>query len=133
MHDRDGDGSVERVSPEAPIPVLRIERERSMLGGAGNVVRNLTALGATARFLSVLGDDAPGREIRALLAAESGVEPYFVVEKNRETAVKTRFVAGTQQLLRADHETVRPLAPASEAALLARLGDVIANTAIVIV
>ena len=118
-------GTVERVSPEAPIPILRIERERAMPGGAGNVARNLAALGAHTHFLSVVGSDAAGRELAGLLEAEGGVEPVLVVEAGRETSVKTRFVAGGQQLLRADRESVRPIAAASEKALLAQLaGDV---------
>jgi len=125
MLDRYVYGAVERVSPEAPIPVLRIERERSMLGGAGNVVRNLAALGAAARFVSVLGDDATGREVRALLAAENRVESRLLDEAGRDTGVKTRFVAGAQQLLRTDQETIRPISARSEVALIADLAAAI--------
>jgi D-beta-D-heptose 7-phosphate kinase / D-beta-D-heptose 1-phosphate adenosyltransferase len=132
MLDRYVYGAVERVSPEAPIPVLRIERERSMLGGAGNVVRNLAALGASVRFLSVLGDDATGQEIRTLLAAENRVEPALIDEAGRDTGVKTRFVAGTQQLLRTDQETLRPIGAASEGALLAQLAAAIDDVETVI-
>jgi len=132
MLDRYVYGAVERVSPEAPIPVLRVERERAMLGGAGNVVRNLAALGARAAFFAVIGEDEAGRAIATLLAAERGVEPHLVVEQDRETTVKTRYVAGTQQLLRADREMVRPIAAASEAALLAGLDGGIAQAAVVV-
>lgn len=118
MLDRYVYGVVERVSPEAPIPILRIERERTMLGGAGNVVRNLAALGARVRFLSVLGDDAAGREVESLLGAEAAVSAHLVREAARETGIKSRFVAGTQQLLRADRESVRPIAAASARSLL---------------
>src|SRR5689334_6411954 len=93
-------GEVERISPEAPIPVLHVARERSTLGGAGNVVRNLAALGARSCFLAVVGDDAAGREIKHL-AGEPGIEPHILVERGRITPVKTRYVAGQQQLLRA--------------------------------
>ena len=68
MLDRYVYGAVERISPEAPIPVLRMEREAAMLGGAGNVVRNLSALGAHVAFASVVGNDQAGREISALVA-----------------------------------------------------------------
>ncbi|HLI10981.1 MAG TPA: D-glycero-beta-D-manno-heptose-7-phosphate kinase [Alphaproteobacteria bacterium] len=119
MLDRYVYGTVERVSPEAPIPVLRIERERAMLGGAGNVVRNLAALGAVARFQAVIGDDAAGREIAALLAAEKGMKPALIVERGRASGIKTRFVAATQQLLRTDQESVKPIDAASEATLIA--------------
>ncbi|HUC61858.1 MAG TPA: D-glycero-beta-D-manno-heptose-7-phosphate kinase [Alphaproteobacteria bacterium] len=132
MLDRYVYGAVERVSPEAPIPVLRIERERVMLGGAGNVVRNLAALGARVGFLSVVGEDEAGREVERLLGAERGVACRLVREAGRETGIKTRFVAGTQQLLRADRETVRPISAASEAALVAALDDAIARAGAVV-
>lgn len=103
-------GEVERISPEAPIPVLRVTGETRMLGGAGNVVRNLAALGAKTRFLSVIGDDAAGAEVRALLAREAGVTGDLKTDAGRQTTIKTRFVAGTQQMLRADRETGRPTA-----------------------
>lgn len=132
MLDRYVYGTVERVSPEAPIPVLRIERVRVMLGGAGNVVRNLAALGARSRLLSATGEDAAGREVGALLEAESKVEPYLTAEKGRATGIKTRFIAGTQQLLRTDQETVGAIAPASETALLRSLAPAIAKAGAVV-
>ena len=100
-------GEVDRISPEAPIPVLRITGETRMLGGAGNVVRNLAALGARTRFLSIVGDDPAGDEVRALVAAEPGVESDLRTVAGRPTTIKTRFVSGTQQILRTDRETVR--------------------------
>ncbi|MCC7272109.1 MAG: D-glycero-beta-D-manno-heptose-7-phosphate kinase [Alphaproteobacteria bacterium] len=106
MLDRYIYGTVDRISPEAPIPVLRIQREADTLGGAGNVLRNLLALGAETCFLSVVGDDPAGREIQAIIAAEERVEPHLLTERSRTTPIKTRYVAGTQQLLRADRETV---------------------------
>src|SRR3979490_2648924 len=77
-------GQVERISPEAPIPVLRVERETRTLGGAGNVVRNLEALGAHACFVSVLGNDPAGREINQLIAASAAVESHMLVERGRQ-------------------------------------------------
>src|SRR4051812_14333561 len=106
MLDRFVYGHVDRISPEAPIPVLSIERDISMLGGAGNVVRNLVGLGALAEFVSVVGKDTAGREVTGLVGELDGVEPHLLAEARRETTIKTRFVAGSQQLLRADRETV---------------------------
>jgi D-beta-D-heptose 7-phosphate kinase/D-beta-D-heptose 1-phosphate adenosyltransferase len=106
-------GHVDRISPEAPIPVLRIEREASMLGGAGNVVRNIVGLGAQVEFISVVGSDPAGREVTELVGKLAGVEPHLLVERQRQTTVKRRFVAGSQQLLRADLETVAPISDAS--------------------
>ncbi|MGE0726166.1 MAG: D-glycero-beta-D-manno-heptose-7-phosphate kinase [Alphaproteobacteria bacterium] len=106
MLDRYVYGAVDRISPEAPIPVLRIEREAATLGGAGNVLRNLLALGAEVCFLSVVGDDPAGREIQQIIAGEAAVEPHVLTERGRTTTIKTRYVAATQQVLRADRETV---------------------------
>ncbi|MEX2643225.1 MAG: PfkB family carbohydrate kinase, partial [Acetobacterales bacterium] len=114
------DGEVERISPEAPIPVLRITEERSMLGGAGNVVRNIVALGATATFASVIGYDQAGREVTALLEKEIGRTPGLVVEQDRPSTIKTRYFAGAQQILRADKETQSPLGRAAQDDLLQR-------------
>src|SRR5437868_9054103 len=91
-------GQVERVSPEAPIPVLYIEREMKTLGGAGNVLRNLRALGATASFVSVVGNDEAGREVGRLLEAQNGAELHVLVQPQRKTTVKTRYIAANQQL-----------------------------------
>ena len=109
MLDRFVYGEVERISPEAPIPVLRVLRETAMLGGAGNVVRNLVALGARAHFLAAVGDDIAGREVTRLIGEQEGVEPVIVVEAERQTTIKTRFFAASQQLLRVDRETSEPL------------------------
>ncbi|MDX9860358.1 MAG: D-glycero-beta-D-manno-heptose-7-phosphate kinase [Rhodospirillales bacterium] len=118
MLDRFVTGTVERISPEAPIPVLRVEGETAMLGGAGNVLRNLAALGASCRFVGVIGGDEAGRELRALLAEHPAVTPELVVEPGRQTSIKTRFVAGTQQMLRADREDTAPLSATAGEAIL---------------
>jgi D-beta-D-heptose 7-phosphate kinase/D-beta-D-heptose 1-phosphate adenosyltransferase len=97
-------GSVERISPEAPIPVLRVARESRMLGGAGNVARNATALGAEVSLIATVGDDEAGRTISALIEQQDRLTANFVVLHGRPTTLKTRFVAQGQQLLRADHE-----------------------------
>jgi D-beta-D-heptose 7-phosphate kinase/D-beta-D-heptose 1-phosphate adenosyltransferase len=102
-------GQVDRVSPEAPVPVLRVERETRTLGGAGNVVRNLHSLGAHACLVSVLGNDSAGREVNQLVAGARDVESHMLVEAGRQTTVKTRYVAATQQMLRADRESIVPL------------------------
>src|SRR5690242_3452761 len=105
-------GEVERISPEAPIPVLHVGRETRCLGGAGNVVRNLAALGAECCFLSVVGGDDAGREVKRLSGESERVEAHLLVERDRVTTVKTRYIAGTQQMLRADRETASPIGDA---------------------
>lgn len=121
MLDRFVYGAVERISPEGPIPVLRVSSERRMLGGAGNVLRNLRGLGARARLVAAIGDDEAGREVAAL-AAEGGEDSQggnFPVASDRPTTVKTRYVAAGQQLLRADTESRAALSEAEVEALRA--------------
>ena len=109
MLDRYVYGAVERISPEAPIPVVRVERDVAMPGGAGNVVRNLTALGAAVAFVSVVGDDQAGSDLTGLVGGQPGVEPWLLVQGGRATTVKTRYFASGQQLLRADQEDRSPI------------------------
>lgn len=118
MLDRFVYGTVARISPEAPIPVLRIEREALMLGGAGNVARNINAVNANVTFISVIGDDVAGRRIAALLGAEERVSPRLLMERDRSTTEKTRFIAESHQLLRADLESTTEIQPATEQNLL---------------
>jgi len=118
MLDRFIYGSVDRISPEAPIPVFSMERESRMLGGAGNVVRNLLALDAEATFLAVVGDDSVGKQLTGLVGAEPHLTPYLLSEQGRISTKKTRYVAGGQQLLRSDHETRQPLAAATTERLI---------------
>jgi D-beta-D-heptose 7-phosphate kinase/D-beta-D-heptose 1-phosphate adenosyltransferase len=126
-------GQVERVSPEAPIPVLSIEHELKTLGGAGNVLRNLTALGVAASFISVVGSDDAGREIQRLLAAQNGAEVHALVQPQRTTTVKTRYLAAHQQLLRADRETPSPLDPHIREDLLRLARELVTDHAVVII
>lgn len=105
MLDRFIYGRVERISPEAPIPIFTAEREERMLGGAGNVVRNLLSLGTAASFASVVGDDAVANQLTALVGAEEKLVPYLVSERGRLSTKKTRYVAASQQILRSDSET----------------------------
>ena len=114
MLDRFVHGAVERVSPEAPIPVLRINREAVMLGGAGNVVRNLVALGAKCTFVSVIGRDDGGTKLTDLVRELDNVEAYLLRESSRPSTIKTRYMAAGQQLLRADRETNTPLIESTE-------------------
>jgi D-beta-D-heptose 7-phosphate kinase/D-beta-D-heptose 1-phosphate adenosyltransferase len=105
MLDRFVYGDVHRISPEAPIPVLGIQSQQSMLGGVGNVVRNLEALGCGIRLFAVTGDDAAGAEVNTLVKQVRCCESYLLTEASRHTAVKIRYIAHGQQLLRADNET----------------------------
>ena len=109
MVDRFVYGDVSRISPEAPIPVMARARETVMLGAAGNVARNVAALGGEAALVGVIGKDAAGREAKDLIAGEPRVEGYLITDPDRQTTIKTRFVSAGQQLLRVDEETTRPV------------------------
>lgn len=104
MLDRYVYGEVTRVSPEAPIPVLKAKRIVSMPGGVGNVARNVAALGGQARLGAVVGQDAAGAELGELVAADAGVTDFLDRPTGAVTIVKTRFVSAGQQLLRLDEE-----------------------------
>jgi len=132
MLDRFVTGAVERISPEAPIPVLKVDDETAMLGGAGNVVRNLAALGARAAFVAVVGDDEAAAGVSRLVDDLDGIDAFLVTAEGRRTSIKTRFLAGTQQMLRTDRETVAPLAPDHHHAVVEAAMKLMADCAIVI-
>ena len=103
MLDRYWFGSVDRVSPEAPVPVLAVKSEESRAGGAANVAHNLLSLGAQCELLSVIGDDDAGKEIESIIQ-RYGATTSLIVDDNIRTIVKLRMVAQNQQLLRADFD-----------------------------
>jgi len=118
MLDRFVYGSVERISPESPVPVLSISRETAMLGGAGNALANLAGLRVHGKMLSVIGNDENGIEIRKLAKELNINTDGLLIDDERPSIVKTRYLAGHQQLLRSDFERKQPLSPAKEKALL---------------
>ena len=114
-------GGVERISPEAPVPVVHVRRETTMLGGAANAARNVAALGGRVECCSVIGDDAAGRRLVELLK-DLGIDPGGLVhDPDRPTTRKTRVIAQSQQIVRFDRETADPLPPRIGRALLERL------------
>lgn len=133
MLDRFLYGTVRRISPEAPVPILAVERESVMPGGAGNVVRNLTTLGTASAFISVVGDDAAGAELTGLIGGQPGVEPWLLVEGGRTTTLKVRYIAGGQQVLRADHEETTPIGEKLAERLVRIAGDAMAATTITVI
>jgi D-beta-D-heptose 7-phosphate kinase / D-beta-D-heptose 1-phosphate adenosyltransferase len=131
MLDRFVYGDVHRISPEAPIPVLGIQSQQSMLGGVGNVVRNLEALGCGIRLFAVTGDDGAGAEVNALVEKVRRCESYLLAEPDRRTAVKIRYIAHGQQLLRADNETSEQTASEVFGSLLSHFTAHVAECSIV--
>lgn len=132
MLDRFVYGSVDRISPEAPIPVLKITREDEMLGGAGNVMRNLHALGAQACFAGLVGEDEAAGKIHELLNAANGMEAVLIRDKTRTTTLKTRYMASNQQIMRADYEEAHPISSEQEKSLFSEISKKIAHYDVVV-
>lgn len=132
MIDRFVYGEVTRVSPEAPIPVLARERELVMLGAAGNVARNVAALGGHVCLVGLVGGDNEGHEALRLVAAEAGVEGFVVTDAARPTTLKTRFVSGGQQLLRVDNEVAIPAQGDVEERLVRTVRDIAADVGLIL-
>lgn len=105
MLDRFVYGMVNRISPEAPIPVMTVERSADMPGGAANVARNVAMMGATATVVGVIGDDQAGEDLQAQMSSIPNIKTRLVVDGGRPTTVKVRYVADRQQILRTDIES----------------------------
>ena len=121
MIDRYLHGSVDRISPEAPVPVVHLSSEENRLGGAANVALNVQALGATPFLFSAIGDDENGKLLESLLPAANISAAYLMRSPTRITTVKTRVIAQHQHLLRVDREDTTSLTEADSTALLAQL------------
>ncbi len=125
-------GKTNRLSPEAPVPVLLEQRERRMLGGAGNVVANLCSLGCRTSFVGVVGQDVHGASLHGFMK-ELGVENNMLVDlPGYRTSVKTRFVSGRQHLLRVDSEELLRLPEDKLVELLAKVKIQLADTDVVL-
>ncbi|HVV41633.1 MAG TPA: D-glycero-beta-D-manno-heptose-7-phosphate kinase [Nitrobacter sp.] len=113
-------GEISRISPEAPAPVIAVQRSETQVGGAGNVARNIAALGAHCIFVGLVGDDDVGKSLQAALAAESLIEPLLIADPARPTTRKVRFVSEhfSTHMLRADWESTAPAASSIEQSLI---------------
>jgi len=131
MMDRFVYGAIERISPEAPIPVLLVEREKHMLGGAGNVAANLAALGVQVTLCAAVGQDAAGQDIQRQLEA-LGIAADIEISGDRFTTVKSRFICGAQQMLRVDREKTISIPEDVENRIISRLDGLVAATGAVI-
>jgi D-beta-D-heptose 7-phosphate kinase / D-beta-D-heptose 1-phosphate adenosyltransferase len=116
--DRYVTGAVHRLSPEAPIPVLRPDDNRCTLGGAANVALNIATLGGQAILIGVIGNDTAGDEVQRLIQVTPGITSALVRIASRPTTSKTRFMTGSHQLLRLDEETTAPLDAAGLQAMM---------------
>src|ERR1700692_4040515 len=113
-----GEGS--RISPEAPAPVIAVQRSETNIGGAGNVARNVASLGARCIFVALIGDDEAGTRLKAAVARESLIESVLVCDPARPTTRKVRFVSEhfSTHMLRADWELAQSASPEMEQKLI---------------
>ncbi len=132
MLDRFVYGSVERISPEAPIPVVHVARQSDMPGGAANVARNVAAMGARAILLGVVGDDAWAADLRVQIVASPEIMAELIVDASRPTTVKTRYVAEGQQVMRADRESRAAVDADVERRLIAAFARAIDTVSVVL-
>jgi len=126
-------GKVERISPEAPVPVVTIENKRLHLGGAANVALNLRTLGAYVELFGVIGDDIDGKEILGLLNSKGIDGVGVIVDEERPTTKKTRVVSRGQQMIRLDRESISPISPSKEEMLLSGLEKTSKNYSAIII
>ncbi|MCD4813854.1 D-glycero-beta-D-manno-heptose-7-phosphate kinase [bacterium] len=114
-------GSVSRISPEAPIPVVHVNKESALPGGAANVAKNITALGGKVILAGVVGRDATGHRIKALLKKEGVNTDLILEDRSRPTITKTRVIAHSQQVVRIDRESAGNLRPAIITEILTKI------------
>jgi len=126
-------GDAERISPEAPVPVVTVHERRHAVGGAANVAANVAAIGAHVSLVATLGDDRRGQQLRAEMAAAGIADDGLLTVAARPTTSKTRVVARGQQLVRIDEEEDRPLDGESEAALIASARRLLADADAVLI
>ncbi|NLK66713.1 MAG: D-glycero-beta-D-manno-heptose-7-phosphate kinase [Campylobacteraceae bacterium] len=120
-------GECERISPEAPVQVVDVKKETKRLGGAGNVIANLKALGVNVGVMSVVGDDLIADEITALLSSDDVKIEKLVRETNRKSAQKSRLMAVHQQVIRFDKESKEDIKKSSQDELVAKFSEIVAN------
>ncbi len=120
-------GDVDRISPEAPVPVIRVDYREDRLGGAANVALNLKAMGASPLLCSYIGDDAQKDNFISLLSAENMSDVGILVDSNRITTVKTRVISEHQHLLRVDEEISEKLTTDKEKQLISLISDLLSE------
>ena len=120
-------GGVERISPEAPVPVVSLHRKEYRIGGAGNVALNCRSLGAQVFILSVTGDDAEGALLRDMMKGEEVNTGYLISSRDRITTSKTRVISRNQQMMRLDAEITRDLDHPDEERLIQKVSEFIAT------
>jgi len=126
-------GNVERISPEAPIPIMKIEENFFIPGGAGNVALNLSKFGIKSYFISLVGKDDAGKKLIKLLKLSKNIKTNIVIDEFRKTSIKTRYIGNSQQLLRTDEETTSKMSREVEKQIFQCYVKAIKNSDVVII
>src|SRR5437870_997479 len=126
-------GRVRRISPEAPVPVVEVDRQTLALGGAGNVTSNLVALGASPKPVGVTGNDSDAERLRSAFSRIGVSVNALLVDADRPTTIKTRVIAHSQQVVRADRESRAPISVETENRLLNTFRDELESADAVVV
>jgi D-beta-D-heptose 7-phosphate kinase / D-beta-D-heptose 1-phosphate adenosyltransferase len=125
-------GNTDRISPEAPVQVIEVEKETKVLGGAGNVVNNLVSLGANVLVMSVIGEDEVSNELISMLE-EIKVQHFLISDETRKTTKKSRIIASAQQIVRYDHESKEAISKEAEAILINQVLKIVEDFEVIIV
>ena len=118
-------GKVERISPEAPVPIVSVEKRENRLGGAANVALNIKSLGANPILCSIIGDDEKGRIFLGLLEQAEMTGMGIICDKDRKTTTKTRVISGTQHCLRIDEEVTYTVTPEQERSMIHQVDTIL--------
>ncbi|MEA3352738.1 MAG: D-glycero-beta-D-manno-heptose-7-phosphate kinase [Campylobacterota bacterium] len=125
-------GKTERISPEAPVQIIDVQKETNLLGGAGNLVNNLVSLGSDVTVISVVGDDDNSNEMIKMFESIDVVH-FLICDENRKTTKKSRIIASAQQIVRYDHETKEDISPEAEAIIIKKLTEFVHEFDIVLI
>lgn len=128
MLDRYLIGNVSRISPEAPVPVVDINKEEHLLGGAANVAKNIAALDGKANLVGVIGNDSFGKSLKILLKSNGFSDSSIFIDSGRPTTVKTRIIAHNQQIVRADREKAAPIPDSLNNRMLVHINKLLSKT-----
>lgn len=125
-------GSANRLSPEAPVPIVNVGKESKIVGGAANVASNLVDLGARVYLAGIVGEDQAGEEMKDLLQSKEIDTSFILSDKSRKTTIKTRIIAGTHQIVRIDKEDIHDISTVLEDLFVAQISEQIAKVDMVI-
>ncbi|MBV68488.1 MAG: D-glycero-beta-D-manno-heptose 1-phosphate adenylyltransferase [Pelagibacterales bacterium] len=133
MLDRYVFGKINRISPEAPVPIFLAKSSKEVLGGSGNVLSNLVALGTKPAYLTIIGKDVPGKKIKKLLKNLGFKDYTLIIDKSRKTTVKTRYISNSQQIIRIDEETSGSVLKKIENEFLKKIDNLLKNKDVIVI